>query len=253
MKIGCCAPADRAAEVRDLGFDYIEVNATEIGRMTPEAFATCAAELKALGIPALSANCLFPGETDLYGSPDRVAAWLQCVMPRLAALGVRTVVFGSGGARKRPDAMPYAAAFRSLTRTARLIGDCAKAYGITVAVEPLHFLETNMINCLAEGAALAAAAEHPNVSLLADTYHMARNGEDPGEIVRAGGVRHVHVALREGRRWPVEADEYHAAVIAALKETGYDGCISVEGNSGDWAGDAPRCLRTLRALWGDSV
>ena len=250
MKIGLCASIRRAAEVQALGFDYLEANISEIGAMSPDDFARCAAEVKAAGFPVLTTNCFCPGELDLYGSRDRVAAWLQLVMPRLACLGVKTVVFGAGMARNRPENIPYAVAFRSLVRTVRLAGDTARANGMTVAIEPLHFPETNMINCLAEGAALAAAADHPNVSLLADTFHMAMAGEDPREIVRTGGVRHVHVALKEGRRWPVEADEYLTGFIAALKAAGYDGCISVEGNSDDWSGDAPRCLRTLRALWG---
>ena len=251
MKIGLCAPADRAAEVKALGFDYLEVNATEIGQMTPEAYARRAAEIKALGIPVLSANCFCPASLNLYGSRDSLAAWLQRVMPRLAGLGVKTVVFGSGGARNKPDRIPYAVAFRSLVQAVRLMGDSAAACGITIAVEPLYGTETNMITCLAEGAALAAAAEHPNVSLLADAFHMVRGAEDPREIARAGGVRHVHVALKDGRRWPVEADAYLPAFMAALKASGYDGCVSVEGNSDDWASDAPRSLRTLRELWGD--
>ena len=249
VKIGLCASIDRATEVRALGFDYLEVNAVEIGQMTEEAFARKATEAKSTGLPILSANCLFPKDLNLYGEQDRVAAWLQLVMARLAALGVKTVVFGSGAARRRPDSLPYDAAFRSLVRTVRLTGDCAKAFGMMVTMEPLHFPESNMINSLAEGAALSAAAEHPNVSLLADTYHMAMAGEDPREIVRVGGVRHVHAALLEGRRWPVTTDAFLTRFMAALRESGYHGLVSIEGNSENWQADAPGCLRTLRALW----
>ena len=248
MEFGLCAPVGDAALARTLGFAYIEVNATEIGRMTEKAFAEAAARAKDAGIPVAAANCLFPGDLDLYGRRDRAAAWLRTVMPRLALLGADTVVFGSGGARRRPAGMPYAAAFRSLVRTARLVGDCARASGITAVIEPLNRRETDMINSLAEGAALAAAADHPNVSLLADAYHIAVEGEDPAELVRAGGVRHAHVALADGRGWPVRSDPALEGFFRALREAGYAGRVSVEGNSADRAADAAPALRILRAL-----
>lgn len=248
MKFGLCAPVESIRRVKALGFDYIEVNATRIGRMSSAEFETAAAMAKEASLPVSAANCLFPGEMNLYASPDRVAAWLQLVMPRLRRLGVDTVVFGSGGARRRPSSLPYPVAFRSLARSVRLMGDTAMANGLTVVIEPLNTGETDMINCLAEGSALAAMADHPNVRLLADAYHLAMEDENPMEMGRVGGVCHVHVALREGRRWPVRADEELKAFFAGLKSAGYDGRVSVEGASDAWEQDAPAALEVLRSM-----
>ncbi len=256
MEFGLCAPLEDAGLVRDLGFSYIEVNAAQIGQMSGEAFAAALARSKALGFPVKRANCLFPGELRLCGPdmrPDAVAAWLRKVMPRLAALGVEKAVFGSGGARKRPEGLPYPAAFRDLVRVCRMIGGAAEASGLTVVIEPLNTRETDMINSLAEGAALMAAADHPCVGLLADAYHLAMEGEHPSEIARVGGVGHVHVALKEGRRWPVAEDAALREFFLGLRAAGYDGCVSVEGNSGDRAADAPAALAALRRLEGAGI
>lgn len=249
IDIGLCAGLEKAGEAKALGFDYLEPPVTGIASLSETAFADALAQVRQTGLPVRRCNCLFPGSLPLCGEDlraDRVAAWLQAALPRVRALGAELVVFGSGGARKRPEQVPYATAFRRLVQVTRLIGDVCAANGLRVAIEPLNPGETNMINTVAEGAALAAAADHPVVGLLADSYHIALTGEDPADLVRLGGVWHVHVALKEGRRWPVAADALHASLFAALRASGYKGCVSVEGNSADWQADAAAALPLLR-------
>ncbi len=249
ISIGLCAGLERAGEVKALGFDCLEPPVTGIAALSDAAFERALADLRETGLTVRCCNCLFPGELALCGDDlrtDRVAAWLQAVLPRVKRLGAELVVFGSGKARRRPNGMPYGRAFRQLARVARLIGDACAANGLRMAIEPLNPGETNMINTVAEGAALMSAADHPAVGLLADSYHMALSGEDPADIIRVGGVWHVHVALKEGRRWPVAPDPLLLRLFAALKATGYAGCVSVEGVSGDWRADAARVLPLLR-------
>lgn len=253
MSIGLCADLERAAEVQALGFDYLEPPVTGIAALSDADFARMQADLRETGLPVKRCNCLFPGDLPLCGRDlrtDRVAAWLQKALPRVKALGAELVVFGSGKARRRPEGVPFGEAFRRLARVARLVGDVCAANGLRVAIEPLNPGETNMINTLAEGAALAAAADHPAVGLLADSYHIALSGEDPADLIRLGGVWHVHVALKEGRRWPVAADPLHGRLFAALKTAGYAGCVSVEGASDDWKADAAAAIPLLRSLTG---
>ena len=159
------------------------------------------------------------------------------------------VVFGSGRSRRRPEEMPYGDAFRRLIEITRLIGDIAGQYGITIVIEPLNRGETNMINSVAEGACLAAAVNHPQVKLLADYYHIAVEGHAPEDLARLGGIAHCHIATLEGRRAPQEAEEGFKALFAAMKQTGYEGLISVEGKADDLSKEGPVSVRLLKKLW----
>ena len=251
MKIGFCAKLDRINEVAAAGFDYIEPPVSAAAAWTEEEFEQYLMLVKNAPIPVPAFNVLFPGEIALF-SPDadeRIAAYLHGAFARVQKLGGHTVVFGSGRSRKRPENLPYADAFRRLTEITRLIGDIAGQYGITIVIEPLNRSETNMINSVAEGACLAAAANHPRVKLLADYYHIAVEHQPPEDVDRVGGIAHCHIAALEGRRAPQKAEEGFKTLFAAMKQTGYEGLISVEGGAGDLSKEGPVSVRLLKKLW----
>ena len=255
MQFGLCAGLDKIKEAQSAGFDYLEPPVNGIAALTDEEFAAKLAAARAAQMPTPAFNLLFPKTLQLL-SPDvadaDIAAYLERALERVQALGGRVAVFGSGKSRNRPEGMAYADAFRRLTEVTRLTGEVARRYGVTIVVEPLNRAESNMINSLAEGACLVAAVDHPNVRLLADYYHMAKDGEPIGDIVRLGGVTHAHIATREGRRYPAAVEEGFAAFFRALRETGYDGMVSVEGKTEDMATDGPAALSLMKKLWEDA-
>ena len=251
MQFGLCARLNRLEEAAALGFDYLELPLRELAALSAAEFDALLTLQRRLGVKLPAFNCLLPGSIRLFAPDFSLSAfddYLELVFSRAEALGGRCAVFGSGASRTRPDSLPYGEAFRRLTALTRRIGDAAARHGLTVPVEPLHRAETNMILSVGEGACLAAAVNHPAVTLLSDIYHVACEGEDPADLLRVGGVQHVHVALLEGRRWPVEPGAPLTAFFAALRASGYDGLVSVEGRSEDWQRDAAPTLRTLRAL-----
>ena len=179
MKIGFCAKIDRIEEVTAAGYDYIELPVSGAAAWTEAEFRQNLALLEASGIPAPSYNVLFPGEIKLLNpatKDEEITAYLHHAFARVREMGGKTVVFGSGGSRKRPEDMPYDEAFRRLIEVTRLIGETATQYGVTIVIEPLNRRETNMINSVGEGACLRAAVNLPNVQLLADYYHVAAEG-----------------------------------------------------------------------------
>ena len=254
MKIGFCAKLDQINEVAAAGFDYIEPPVSAAAAWTEEEFERCLDIVKKAPVPVPSFNVLFPGDIALFApdADEKIARYLNGAFDRVRKLGGHTVVFGSGKSRRRPEEMPYAAAFRRLTEITRMMGDIAGQYGVTIAVEPLNRGETNMINSVAEGACLAAAANHPRVKLLADYYHIAVEHQPPEDLARLGGIAHCHIASPEGRRAPVEAEEGFKTLFAAMKQTGYDGLISVEGKADDLSKEGPACVRLLKALWAEA-
>ena len=251
MKIGFCAKLDRIDEVAAAGFDYIEPPVSAAAAWTEEEFEKYLAIVKNASIPVPSFNVLFPGEIALFapGAEERISQYLRGAFARVQKLGGRVVVFGSGRSRRRPEELPYGDAFRRLVEITRLIGDIAGQYGITIVIEPLNRSETNMINSVAEGACLAAAVNHPQVKLLADYYHIAVEGHAPEDLARLGGIAHCHIATLNGRRAPLEAEAGFKTLFAAMKQTNYDGLISVEGGIDDLGRDGPVCVRLLKELW----
>ena len=86
----------------------------------------------------------------------------------------KTIVLGSGGARKIEDGENAADCQKQLDEVFYAVGDIAKEYETTVVIEPLNKGETNVINTVTEGAAMARRVSHPNILLLADienTHH----------------------------------------------------------------------------------
>ena len=252
MKIGFCAGLDRIDEAAAAGYDYIELPVSAAAAWTEEEFARNLARLRAAAIPAPAFNVLFPGDIALLSPevPDTaIAEYLEKALARVQAMGGKTVVFGSGKSRARPEAVPYDEAFRRLIHVTRLIGDAAARHGITIVIEPLNRSETNMINSVAEGACLRAAVNHPSVGLLADYFHIAKEGHDPGDLARVGGIAHCHIATRAGREAPLEAEEGFSVLFSAMKRTGYQGLVSVEGKCLDLPKDGPATVALLKKLW----
>ena len=252
MKYGLCAGLDKIAEVAALGFDYLEPPVNGTAALSQENFEAKLAMVKEASIPCPAFNLLFPKTMQVLvpeTTDDMIAEYLHTAMKRVQLLGGRVAVFGSGKSRNCPEGMTYGEAFRRLVEVTRLTGEIAQQYGVVIVIEPLNRTETNMINSMAEGAALVAMVNHPNVQLLCDSFHVAKENEPFTDVVRLGGVSHVHVATKEGRRYPLEKDADLTALYEALKATNYDGMISIEGKTDDMAQDAPVSIALLKNLW----
>lgn len=250
MQIGVCGGFDRLGPAKEMGFDYAELAASAVGAMTEAEFEEKLQLVKCTGLPVPAFNVLFPGTITLMGAtPDEeIQAYLEMVMSRMERMGGRVIVFGSGRSRNRPDGMSYEDAFRRLTEVTRMIGDAAGRHHLTVVIEPLNRTESNMINSVAEGACLCAAANHPAVKVLADYYHVTRDGEPFEDVLRVGGVKHVHIAAAISRKYPLCCEEGFTAFFDVLKKSGYDGMVSIEGSTDDFEHEAPIALRLLRGL-----
>ncbi|MBQ5365594.1 MAG: TIM barrel protein, partial [Spirochaetales bacterium] len=155
---------------------------------------------------------------------------------------------GSGKSRFVPGGMRWRNAYTQLVEVTKLVGKIAATYGIRVAIEPLNRAETNLINSLAEGAALEADVNMPNVGLIADSYHMWQEGEDMGRILTCAPFMHTHIAMKGTRAYPVEATDEVRQFFSLLKEAGYDGTMSIEGKSDDWKADSVKALEVMRGL-----
>jgi sugar phosphate isomerase/epimerase len=238
MRFGICCGAEMY-ETAPEGMDYIEesVGGALCPRDDETAFEACLAKCAAAVAPVVAANCFLPGDLKSTG-PDvdeaALDAYVTSAFARAERVGISKIVFGSGGSRQVPDGFDKAEGFSQLVAHLKRWGPIAAKYHVTIVIEPLQTAECNIINTVTEGAELARAADHPNVRLLADFYHMLCDGEGPESLRAAGGLlQHIHVAEKEKRTAPgMEGDDFRP-YLKALKDIGYDDTISLECGFGD--------------------
>lgn len=115
-------------------------------------------------------------------------------------------------------------------RTALLgAADLAASLGIRVLLEPIQRRTADWARTTEEGLALVRALNHPGLGLMLDTGHMHAEGETiPSSLVAAREhLHHVHLC-EENRLAPGMGHLDFPAILGALREAGYDGCVSVE-------------------------
>lgn len=253
MKIGICTGVENIKKMEDIGFDYIEPSVVSIAKMSDEEFNAVMNLVDSSRIKCEVFNVLFPGNMRLTGpevDEKSIEDYLKKAFPRVSRLGAKVVVFGSGGARKVPDGWSGEEAWNQLVRIARVAGDVAAEYGLTIAMEPLNTSETNILNSVEEGIKFVTDVGHTYVKLLADFYHMRRENENMDVLVKAGStIAHLHIANSSGRVYPLDrSEDVYDCFFQRLKEIGYEGRISIEASTKDVDRDAPISLNLLKEL-----
>ncbi len=253
MEIGCCVPHDEIPAARQAGFAFAELSvARSLCPLEDEAWWRARrAEIQAGGLPILATNVFFPGDWRLTGPQADLQAtrrYAQTAVQRVAELGVRVMVLGSGGARRVPDGYPREAALDQLRATLAAIGDIAAPHGITIALEPLRKAETNLVHTVAEAIEIVRPLAHPHVAALADLYHIYEEGEPLDNVLAAGPLlAHVHVA-DTGRLAPGTGQYDYPGFFARLRQVGYQGGVSVECKWQEWAREAPAARAFLERM-----
>ena len=144
-----------------------------------------------------------------------------------------------------PEGGPYQGRIedtnRECIRILSRLADIAADYGIGISFEPVGF-ERSSVRSIAQAEEIVAAVDRPNVGFTIDSYNIFLNGgsNDFSAIARMEGSR-IHVAhlmnadevpaperAQSKRRFPGEGAVDLAAFLAALKESGFDGIVSVE-------------------------
>src|SRR6202034_870463 len=154
VRIGYCGALKDIDAVKAAGFDYMEVRTSEVAALSDADYEKVAAKFKQAGLPVLSANLFIPSNIKVTGpliDKERQMEYVRRALDRVSRLGVRLVVFGSGGARQVPEGFSKQEAFEQLVDFGKRIAPEARSRNITIAIEPLRHQESNIINTAAEG------------------------------------------------------------------------------------------------------
>ncbi len=239
MRIGICTQPDLLPQAADAGYAYAEMTcATLCYDQDDAAFAPVLKQYQAAPIPIEAFNVFLPPTHRVTGPAvdlQRVGAHMEIVLRRASAVGASIMVFGSGGARKLPEGWPVARGRAQFIEAARLAGEIAAKYNMTIALEPLLQRACNFFNRTDQGAEFVDLIAHPQVKLLTDLYHIAWEGEPFEHLIDAGAkLGHIHLATP---CLPATGDDGGPGYdfprfLSVLARAGYDGRVTVEDNPG---------------------
>ncbi len=196
-------PGEIAAVLADTGLEMISLN-TGLGANGPDDFGVAA-------------------------RPDRVdeaRRLIEQAIAYAAAIGGRhvSVLAGRTGRAGESEAV--------FVENVRHAAELGASVAVGILVEPISTVAVVDYHChtIEQGVATLTSVDHPNVSLMLDTFHVGVAGDDPFALVERhlDRVGHVQIASVPDRCEPDHGDIDHAAFIQHLDTLGYTGRVGAE-------------------------
>lgn len=261
---GACRRFGDAKLMKEIGYDFIEggvANALQPDK-SDEEWKRRRDEVRALPIPLRSCNGFLPGKFRLTGekaSFDGPLEYAEKACRRADEVGLKTIVFGSGGARNAPKGFPKEKAVEQFVDFCKRLAGRIEGCKVCVVLEPLQPREANYLNFVREGRELCERIGSPRIRLLADIFHMLQGGEGAQSIEQTTPdlLRHCHIAEKGPRTAPGMSSDGSQFVpyFAALKKIGYEGGVSCEcgwGGKESQRANLEKALSVMRRLAGQA-
>jgi sugar phosphate isomerase/epimerase len=167
-------------------------------------------------------------------SPDsavrrRTAEYLSLLAELCAELGGQVMVLGSPQQRNLLPGVSYADAEQHAAEVLRAAMPTCERLGVTVALEPLGPAEGNFLLTAESGVRLAKLVDSPRCRLHLDVKAMSSEPTPIPDVIRASRdwTAHFH-ANDPNLLGPGMGEVAYEPIFAALRETGYEGFVSVE-------------------------
>jgi sugar phosphate isomerase/epimerase len=225
---------DLAAAVRqaaDLGFDAIElfppgpdaVDPGELRKLLDDSGLSLAAVGTGAGWVKHKLTLTHPDAA----IRDKARAFVRSMIDFAGPLGAPVIIGSMQG--RWAEGVAKETALGWLADHVIELGEYAEQFDVPLLYEPLNRYETNLVNTLEDGVALANSQGPSNVRLLADLFHMNIEEESLAGAIRTASrqIGHVHFADSNRRAAGMGHTDF-GPVVAALREVGYTGYLSAE-------------------------
>ena len=246
MKFGICNEIfkdwkleDAMAFARKTGYDGIEIApftianyVTEIPaarrREIRETAARIGIEISGIHWVLVQAEGMYLNHTDAV-IREKTSTYFCDLVDFCADLGGKIIVVGSPKQRNVIEGVSPQQAWDWATETFRSSVRRAEDRGVTICFEPLSPAETNFINTAEEGIRFSKQFNSPAMKIILDVKAMCSETKPIPQIIResAGQFAYFHANDRN-LKGPGFGDVDFNPIAAALRETGYDGYVSVE-------------------------
>jgi sugar phosphate isomerase/epimerase len=158
-----------------------------------------------------------------------------------ASFGPGTLV-NIGRSRGMGDPERPGESLKTLAAAVRQLAEYARPRGIGLMLEPIRRQEVNLVHTTQDGLALARYVNHPNLGLMADTYHMYWEDADMYASFHQSSPLIWHVHLSDSNRcWPGSGKIDYGRVVQILRDTFYSGFVSMEIKIWPDSDSAARC------------
>ena len=160
---------------------------------------------------------------------DAATERLKLLLSAAGELGGGVLVLGSPKQRKSVPGQAAGEAAALLKDCLCSLGEHAAVCNSKLLIEALDHNQCDVINTLAEAAALVTAAASPGIASMFDFHNCGDEKESWELLIRkyAAIIKHVHINEWDGGPPGSGSSDYNPA-FRALKETGFNGWISME-------------------------
>jgi D-psicose/D-tagatose/L-ribulose 3-epimerase len=217
---------------KELGLDCVEIAVGDDVNFTTDRTAVRA---DSLGLELIvSPGGLWPVAADISSSDPTernfALAWHKQqvnLAEQLNAIAYCGALYGHPGTVRKEACDPD-----EYLRTAaglHQLAEYASEKGVAIVLEPMSHFRTHVANTLVQTMRLIELADHRNLSLLLDTYHLVTEVTDYADEIRASADRlwGLH-ACENNRGVPGRGLIPWDEIFRALSEIGFDGHVLLE-------------------------
>lgn len=228
-KIGICMKLGEIKAFEKLDADYLELPFAQVTALSVEESEELRAYLTCRKIECPVMTQLLPKKARIVDDDcafHQYESFLKEGFFRVQKLNTKMIVLGNAGARNCFDG-DTEAAIRRLTRFCSEVSELALEFGITICLEPLNRIQSNVINTLAEAIDVVKEVNMPNFGIVWDYFHYQVEKDDAKILEdHVEALKHCHTADILHRGVPQLKNQ--KKLIEFLKNVEYKGKISLE-------------------------